>query len=73
MDKFEDIFTSFIKEYKKLIKEDVNSLSGQELVQPICDNVETTDDIITTEDIESVITEWDEIIEEDIEIDDDLN
>ena len=65
--------TLFAK-YKELIKEDVVSLSGNELVQPICDSVENMNNI-TTEDVESIIDEWDNtnIFEEDIEIDDNLN
>ena len=65
---------TLFEKYKQLIKEDVVSLSGNELVQPICDSVENMNNI-TTEDVESIIDEWDNtnIFEEDIEIDDNLN
>lgn len=65
---------TLFEKYKELIKEDVVSLSGNELVQPICDSVENMNNI-TTEDVESIIDEWDNtnIFEEDIEIDDNLN
>lgn len=65
---------TLVEKYKELIKEDVVSLSGNELVQPICDSVENMNNI-TTEDVESIIDEWDNtnIFEEDIEIDDNLN
>ena len=45
----------YIHIYKNMIHEDSNSLSGEELIQPICDNINN----ITTEDINSIITDWD--------------